>query len=252
MPQTFAMKALLAVCLGFAVTLCGNVAAAQRDTSVHPMLVPSSQGIFLVFPFENDGASPRLDWLSEGLEELTIQRLSAAGQQVYTHEARTTELDRDGLPTAARFSHATMLRIAADLDADFVVFGKFNSNGKSLAIEVRLLRVYPTSLAAPIRQTGSLESLMESHGTLAWKLLAANDKGFPLNLADFTKLQRPLRLDAFEHYIRGLLASDDDTRMRELHESARLEPEWPEPAFAIGQAYFSRRDCDSALPWLAR
>jgi len=245
------MKAFFAACVAVCLTRCGNVSAEPWPAILAPTLVPSSQGIFLVFPFENDGASPRLDWLSEGLEELTIQRLSAAGQQVYTHEARTAELDRDGLPPAARFSHATMLRIAADLDADFVVFGKFNSDGKSLAIEVRLLRVNPTSLAAPIRQSGPLESLMESHGTLVWKLLAANDKGFPLNLADFTKLQRPLRLDAFEHYIRGLLASDDDARMRELREAARLEPEWPEAAFAIGQAYFSRRDCDSALPWLA-
>ncbi len=246
------MKALLAVCLGgAALTLWGNVSARPQATNVHPALVAASQGIFLVFPFENDGASPRLDWLSEGLEELTIQRLSAVGQQVYTHEARITELDRNGLPPAARFSHATMLRIAADLDADFVVFGKFNSDGKSLAIEVQLLHVNPTSLSAPIRQSGPLESLMESNATLIWKLLAANDKGFPLNLADFSKSQRPLRLDAFEHYIRGLQANDDDARMRELRESARLEPEWPEAAFAIGQAYFSRRDCESALPWLA-
>ena len=240
----------MALCLGV-LTFCGNVSAGQPATNPHPALVAPSQGIFLVFPFENDGASPRLDWLSEGLEELTIQRLSAAGQQVYTHEARATELDRDGLPPAARFSHATMLRIAADLDADFVVFGKFNSDGKSLAIEVQILRVSPTSLSVPIRQSGPLESLMESHATLIGKLLAANDKGFPLNLAEFSKLQRALRLDAFEHYVRGLHANDDDARMRELRESARLEPEWPEPAFAIGQAYFSRRDCDSALPWLA-
>ena len=27
---------------------------------------------------------------------------------------------------------------------------------------------------------------------------------------------------------------------------------WPDPAFALGQAYFSRRDCDAALPWFAR
>ena len=245
------MKVRLAVCLGLALTLCGSVFAGQQATIVRPTLAASSQGIFLIFPFENDGASPRLDWLSEGLEELTIERLSAVGQQVYTHEARTTEHDRNGLPPAARFSHATMLRIASDLDADFVVFGKFNSDGKSLAIEVQLLRVNPTSLSTPIRQSGPLESLMESHTALLWKLLAANNKSFPLNLAEFTKLQRPLRLDAFEHYVRGLLAADDDARMRELRESARLEPEWPEPAFAIGEAYFSRRDCDSALPWLA-
>jgi tetratricopeptide (TPR) repeat protein len=252
MSQTFAVKLYLVVCLGACLTLCGNISAGQQTATIRPALVPTSQGIFLVFPFENDGASPRLDWLSEGLEELTVQRLSAAGQQVYTHEARTTELDRNGLPPTARFSHATMLRIAADLDADFVVFGKFSSDGKSLTIEARLLRLTPTALHASVRQSGPLESLMESHATLIWKLLAANDKAFPLNFAEFSKLQRPLRLDAFEHYIRGLLAGDDDTRMRELRESARLEPEWPEPAFAIGQAYFSRRDCDSALAWLAR
>jgi len=229
-----------------------TVARGQSATAPRPALIPASQGIFLVFPFENDGASPRLDWLCEGLEELTIQRLTASGQKVFTHAGRTSELDRYGLPPTARFSHATMLRIGADLDADFVVFGKFNSDGKSLTVETRLLRVNPTALHAPVRDSGSLESLMELHNRLVWKLLAANDKGFPLNLAEFSKLQRPLRLDAFEHYIRGLLANEDEPRLRELREAARLDPEWPEPAFALGQAYFSRRDCDSALSWYAR
>lgn len=248
MIRTFALALFLAVC----PAVCETVSAGQQPSSVRPALVPTSQGIFLIFPFENEGTSPRLDWLSEGLEELTIQNLSAAGQQVYTHEGRTSELERFGLPPIAHFSHATMLRIAGDLDADFVLFGKFNSDGTSLAIEARLLRVSPTALSAPVRETGPLASLMELHTTLLWKLLAANDKGFPLNLAAFAKLQRPLRLEAFEHYTRGLLANDDDGRLRELRESARLEPEWPAPAFALGQAYFSRRDCDSALPWLAR
>jgi tetratricopeptide (TPR) repeat protein len=247
MKTIFAKSVCLAVCL----TVCSSIAAAQTAAG-RGLFAPASQGIFLVFPFENDGASPRLDWLCEGLEELTIQRLSAAGQQVFTHAGRISELDRYGLPASARFSHATMLRIGADLDADFVVFGKFNSDGKSLTVEMRILRVSPTALSAPIREGGSLESLMELQMRLLWKALAANDKGFPLNLADFSKLQRPLRLDAFEHYIRGLLANDDDGRLRELRESARLEPDWPEPAFALGQAYFSRRDCDSAMPWLAR
>jgi tetratricopeptide (TPR) repeat protein len=49
-----------------------------------------------------------------------------------------------------------------------------------------------------------------------------------------------------------LLASEDDARLRELREAARLEPEWPEPNFALGEVYFARRDCDSALSWYAR
>src|SRR5712675_2684623 len=100
MSQTSAMKAFCALCVGVCLTFCGNVSAEQQPASLRPALAPSSQGIFLVFPFENDGASPRLDWLCEGLEELTIQRLSAAGQQVFTHSGRTSELDRYGLPSS--------------------------------------------------------------------------------------------------------------------------------------------------------
>jgi tetratricopeptide (TPR) repeat protein len=73
-----------------------------------------------------------------------------------------------------------------------------------------------------------------------------------MNLKDFSKQQRPLRLDAFEHFIRGVLANEDEPRLRELREAARLEPGWPDPAFALGETYASRSDCNSALPWLAR
>src|SRR5271168_2379168 len=72
--------------------------------------VVAQPGVYLVFPFENAGASPRLDWLGEGLEELTIERLSAAGQQVYSHAGRTGELERSGLPPNAKLSRASMLR----------------------------------------------------------------------------------------------------------------------------------------------
>ena len=212
----------------------------------------SQQGIYLVFPFENEGASPRLDWLGEGLEELTIQRLSAAGQQVYSHAGRTGELDRSGLPPTAKLSRASMLRIAQNMDADFVIFGRFTSNGQSLMVESQILRVSPTRLLAAIRETGPLDSLMDLHVRLLWRLLSANDHTYTKSLEEFSRAQRPLRLDAFEHYVRGLMASEDDPRLRELREAARLEPEWPDPDFAIGDAYYARRDCDSALIWFAK
>jgi tetratricopeptide (TPR) repeat protein len=219
-------------------------AAASSDVS--------QQGIYLVFPFENVGTTPRLDWLGEGLEELTIQRLSAAGQQVYSHDGRTAELERSGLPPNAKLSRASMLRIAQNLDADYVIFGRFSSDGQTLNIESQILRVNPTRLLAPIRETGSLDSLMDLHMRMLWRTLSANDPAYSRSFDDFVKVQRPLRLDAFEHYVRGLLASEDDTRLRELREAARLEPEWPEPDFAIGDAYYARRDCESALPWFGK
>jgi tetratricopeptide (TPR) repeat protein len=235
------------------ILIFGTVSIAAQEPAAHvSSAAASQQGTYLVFPFENASSSPRLDWLSEGLEELTIQRLSAAREQVYSHEGRVVELERSGLPRSSKLSRATMLHLAEDLDADFVIFGKFTANGNSLTIESQILRVSPAHLQLALRETGTLDSLMDLHARLIWRMLSANDRNHSLSLAEFTKLQRPLRLDAFEHYTRGLLASEDDARLRELREAARLEPEWPEPVFALGEVYFARRDCDSALPWYSR
>ena len=230
--------------------LCAAATLNAQQTSARSNGSAQS-GVYLVFPFENAGASPRLDWLSEGLEELTIQALSAGGQQVYSHAGRTTELDRDGLPFSAKLSRASMLRVAQDLDADFVIFGSFTSDGKTLIIDSRVLRTDPLALLRSVRETGPLESLIEMQSKVVWRLLSENEKGYRATLAEFSKVQRPLRLDAFEHYIRGLLANDDEPRLRELREASRLEPTWPDPYFALGQTYFTRNDCANALSYLA-
>jgi tetratricopeptide (TPR) repeat protein/TolB-like protein len=209
-------------------------------------------GVFLVFPFENAGASPRLDWIGEGLEELTIQQLSAAGQQVFSHDGRLDEMDRAGLPANAKLSRATMLHVAQDLDADYVVFGNFASDGTSLTVSARLLRVNPVALLPAVHETGPLDSMMNLYTRLTWRLLTSVDHNFPLNLAEFSKHQRVLYLGAFEQYVRGLLANDDEARIRDLKEAVRLEPNWPDPAYSLGQVYFTRNDCSAALPFFAR
>jgi tetratricopeptide (TPR) repeat protein/TolB-like protein len=245
-------------CCVLALSMCllgsaGQTLARQSANPVpanHPPL--PQEGIFLVFPFENAGSSPRLDWIGEGLEELTIQRLSEAGQQVYSHAGRLNEMDRYGLPSTSQLTRATMLRIAQELDADYVVFGDYTSDGKTITVNARLLRVDPVALLPLITDTDSLPALMNLHTELTWSLLRSCNSAFPLTLAEFSKLQQPLSLAAFEQYIRGLLANDDETKLRDLKEAARLEPQWPEPAYALGEAYFQKSDCSSALPWYAK
>ena len=255
-PRKPALRGFLAPLQHFLAALLFSallpIVAPAAPSAAPARVAGSHAGIFLVFPFENAGAPARLDWLGEALEELTILRLSAVGEAVYSHDGRSNELDRYGLPPEAKLSHATMLRIAQDLDADFVIFGTFASDGSTLTVESRVLRVNPAALLPVNRESGPLETLMDLQTRLAWRTLSSNERSYPLSLADFAKKQRPLRLDAFEHYVRGLLDSDDEARLRELREAARLEPDWPEPDFWLGQVYFSRRDCNSALPWYAR
>ena len=243
-------RALVALCFLAGV---GRLAAQQSGSTAsaaHPPL--PQEGVFLVFPFENAGSAPRLDWIGEGLEELTIQRLSAAGQQVFSRSGRINEMDRYGLPPFAKLSRATMLHIAQELDADFVVFGNFTSDGKSLTVNARVLRVSPIALLPVATENGQLSSLMDLHMHLVWQLLYTTDRAYPLSLAEFSRLQRPLSVAALEQYIRGLLANDDEVRLRDLREAIRLEPDWPDPAFALGEVYFQRNDCSAALPWFAR
>jgi tetratricopeptide (TPR) repeat protein len=231
----------------------GRIAAQQTNSaSQNSSHALPQEGIYLVFPFENVASAARLDWLGEGLEELTIERLSAAGQQVYSHGGRLNEMDLYGLPASAKISRATMLHIAQEMDADFVVYGNFTTDGKTLTVNARVLRVNPSMLLPVAQETGALEALMDLHTHLVWRLLRSCDSKYPLGLAEFSRLQRPLQLAAFEQYIRGLLANDDEVRLRDLKEAARLEPDWPDPAFVLGQIYFARNDCNSALPWFAK
>jgi tetratricopeptide (TPR) repeat protein len=241
---------LVAICLlGGAGELfagqSGNTARVKRSSL-------SQEGIFLVFPFENVGASARLDWIGEGLEELAIQQLSAAGQQVYSHAGRLSEMDRYGLPSSGKLSRSTMLHIGQEMDVDYIVFGNYTSDGKTITINARLLRINPVGLLPVIEQSDALTSLMELQTKLTWRLLGTCNHGYPLSFSEFSRLQQSLSLAAFEQYIRGLLANEDEMKLRALKEAARLEPDWPEPAYAIAEVYFQKNDCNVALPWYAK
>src|SRR5260370_38640227 len=141
--------------------ICSWPAATSGEQSAASVpgrspVLPQS-GVFLVFPFENAGATPRLEWIGAGLEELTIQKLSAAGQQVYSHEGRLDEMDRAGLPPNAKLSRATMLHIAQDLDAEYLVFGNFTSAATSMPINAPLLRINPVVLLPAVHETVARE-----------------------------------------------------------------------------------------------
>lgn len=223
--------------------------SAKPTTSANSPASGTSQKIYVVLPFENAGTPSKFDWLGEGLEELTIERLTAAGEHVYSHAGRAAELDRYGLPTGSTFSHATMLRVAEDLDADYVIYGKYAVKGATLTLQMRILSMNPLTLRPPVQESGAVDSLMDLHTRLLWRSLSSRDGHYALSLADFTKRQRSLHLDAFEQYSRGLQATDADAKLRQLHDAARLEPEWPDANFALGEAYFAKKDYNAALAW---
>src|SRR5215510_2423819 len=88
MPRTFGRPRFgeLLVKTFFFLLISAAVCAAQQPGSAakpatsanSPAASGTAQKIYVVLPFEGVGAPSKLDWLSEGLEELTIELLTAA------------------------------------------------------------------------------------------------------------------------------------------------------------------------------
>jgi tetratricopeptide (TPR) repeat protein len=232
--------------------------AGQAKVQNHASSGESRSEWFLVFPFENESRVASLDWLGEGLSELTAERLQDKHVSVLTRQDRLATLEKMGLPDSARFSHATLVKIATEADADALVYGRFQSDGKTATIEARVLHLTPPSLSPAFSVTGSVQDLLRLHARLAWQILCAIDRtgcppeGANRDESSFSEPPPSLRPDALENFVRGLISSENDVRLRLLREAARLEPNWDRPAFELGQIYYDRRDCDSTLVWLSR
>lgn len=214
-----------------------------------PLLAaPAAAQTLLVLPFEPQAREPRYDWLGEGLAQLTAERLSGPGRTTLSREDWVAALERLGLPAGIQPSRATMLRVAEELEADFVLFGRYRSDGATLHITAQALRRDPARLSPAFEASGPLASLMDTHAPLAAALL-----GFVLEAEPPPAAALPrLRLDAFESYVRGLLAADPAQKLRLLREATRSEPNWMLPVVALGRAYFAAQDCENALIWLSR
>lgn len=213
---------------------------------------------FLVFPFENESRMANLDWLGEGMSELTAERLGERHFYVLSRLDRMATLERMGLPDSAQFSHASMIKIATEADADAIIYGRFQSDGKTATLQARVLRLNPPSLSSSFIETSSLQDLLRAHARLTWQILCALDRknclpqGANRDESSFSEPPPSLRLDALENFVRGVTASEDEERLRLLRDAARLESAWDRPAFELGQIYSARHDCDSALLWYSR
>src|ERR1019366_6312501 len=105
----------------------------------------------------------------------------------------------------------------------------------------------------PLEASGNLTDLLDLQTRLAWRLLATHDPSFTVgNEEDFRRRFHDIRLDAFENYIRGLLAPDDPARLHFFLESQRLDPADHRAAFALGRLYFEQKDYPNSAKWLAK
>jgi tetratricopeptide (TPR) repeat protein/TolB-like protein len=225
------------VCLALAVLGTGQ-ARAESTT-------------LLVFPFENATSDRSLDWLSEGISELMIERLqSETGITVFSREERVAIYEKLGIPDSAMLSHATSLKFGWDLGADHIVTGTFSGTVEKFRVAARLVDM-ETGGAEEIAAEGKLAEVIPLTMSVTWQILRNVVPGSTSGEADYT-MQPPVPSSAFENYIRGVLNPDLKKRIDQLETAIRLHPQYDAAIFELGRVYNLQRDFKNSNIWLQK
>jgi tetratricopeptide (TPR) repeat protein len=207
----------------------------------------------LVFPFENHSSRSDLNWISESFAETLSSRMAGPENYVLDRGERNAAYEQLALPADTPLTVASEYTVARTLGVDWAVLGSFNVVGDRLVAHAQLLEVQELTLAPAIEVSGQLSDLVDLQTLLAWRLLATHDPAFTVGKEeDFRSRFPEVRLDAFENYIRGLLAPDDESRVHFFTESDRRCPTDHHAAFALGRLYFDKKDYADSLKWLSK
>lgn len=214
-------------------------------------IVPPVQTL-VVMPFENRSNAPGLEWISESFPEVLGQRLGSDDLYVLGREYRLHAYDRAGIPAAIHPSRATLYRIAEQMDVDYAVLGTYSFDGQTFSASAQVLDMKQRRLLPELKETGPLPQLLQVQAALAWDLLRALRPDYATSQAAFVAASPPLRLDAFENYIRGLTALSEPDKLQRLRAAIRLNPSYSEAMLELGKTYFEAHDYDAAANWLGR
>ena len=186
--------------------------------------------------------------------------LASQGLLALDRADRIEACRRLSLRPGAELTHASIIKIGEALDATRVVYGSYEalpaqggSQSKgSLRITARILDLKRVSQSAPFSEEGALEDLAALEVRLGWQALKALSPASAPSEEEFLKARPPVRLDAVESYVRGLLATAPEQRRRLFTQAARLDEHYSQPCFQIGKADWENKDYRAAAGWLDR
>jgi tetratricopeptide (TPR) repeat protein/TolB-like protein len=220
-------------------------AAGQQPDSV------GTSHLVLIMPFENASNVPGIDWVGEAFPEVLSSRLNSDSLFVINRSDRLRAFDELGIPLVAKPSRATIYQIAQQMDADYVLMGRYNFDGNTFIATAQILDMTQLHLSPELTESGPLTSLIKIQTAVAWDVLS-NLKltSAPKDL--YVGAFPPLRLDALENYVRGVLAGNAAEKIKRFKEAIRLEPTHTLAILHLGKIYYGSRDFEQAVTWLSK
>jgi tetratricopeptide (TPR) repeat protein len=260
-------KYLALVCALSGVVIC--FPAPSKSAAQTPNL-PVGR-VVLVLPFANRSGDSTLNWVGDSFPDTLNKRLNSVGFLTISRDDRAFAYSHLGLPEDFHPSRATTVRIAQQLDADFVIIGSYSvqpltSNpvssdsaatssaaaGSRISIQAQVLSVDRLQLTQPVEDSAELSRLFDAENAIAWKVARVLDPQF--NVAEPTFLAAPgaVPLPAFEDYIRGTNTQNSAERLKRLQSAVALVPDYPAAVLALGKEQYAQRLYPAAAVTLAK
>jgi tetratricopeptide (TPR) repeat protein len=213
----------------------------------HGQTASAAGSTLVVIPFENTSPTPGLEWLGEAFPEAFRQQLNSPVVYVASRDERLRAYDRLGIPAGLHLSRATLYRLAEQMDVDYAVLGSYSYDGAHLTATAQLLDMRALKLLPSATESGNLTELGTMEAALAWDTLRQVRSDFSLPKDKFVASIAPVRLDAFENYIRGLFAATAEEKIRRYKEATRLNPTYTEAWLELGKVCLNQHSYEQAI-----
>ena len=214
-----------------------------------------------VLPFLNKTSNaPNLDWIGESVAETVREALGMTGIMTLDRNEVQEAYRRLSLRQGIALTEASVMKIGETLDAEQIVYGSFEftkaASGSitsgSLHLTARVLDRRHMRAGREFTETGALEDLGTIEAHLAWRALTMIAPAMAPSESEFRSLRTPIRLDAEENYIRGLLAHSTEQKEKYFTQAIRIEPHFPHACYQLGQIHYQRKDYRQAVVWLEK
>ena len=224
-------------------------------------LRPLAADTAAVLPFLNKTANaPNLDWIGESIAETVREALGMTGVMTLDRNEVQEAYHRLSLRQGIPLTEASVMKIGETLDAEQIVYGSFEfthpASGLittgSLHVTARVLDRRHLRASREFTETGSLEDLGTIEAHLAWRALTMIAPTMAPAESEFRSLRTPIRIDAEENYIRGLLARTTEQKEKYFSQAAHLDPHFAHASYMLGQIYYQRKEYRQAVTWLEK
>ncbi len=212
---------------------CGEAAPPRQPAA--------ATGRILVVPFETPGRDGRAYWLGKAIAILIEDDVNARGLGAITRPSRERAYDQLHLPPNAVLSRATVIKVGELVGAAQVIVGEVSVDGEALTVRARPIRIDVGRADAEITERGNLADLFALVRKVARRAVPGGTE--PSDGAS----GRPPSLQAFEQYVKGLLAEQPASRAMFLEAALKFDPGDDRARLALWEVRTSQGDHAAAL-----